>query len=86
MKSSIVAACFPEDQQKETIMNERNARDEDNTQYSVPPVFSEKSGWNSPRNEIRNPSNGSAERKNSKSTKPGGDEKNNSGEGNHLQK
>ncbi|WP_449429136.1 hypothetical protein [Rhodanobacter umsongensis] len=61
-------------------MNERNARDEHNTQYSVPPVFNEEFGWNSQRNEIRNPSTGPVERKSSKTPTPSGDAKNDTDE------
>ncbi|WP_139350124.1 hypothetical protein [Rhodanobacter sp. C03] len=46
-------------------MNERNARAEHNTQYSVPPIFDGDFGWDTERNEIRDPGNGSAASKRS---------------------
>ena len=45
---------------REAHMNERNARAEHNTQYSVPPIFDGDLEWGAERNEIRNPGNGSA--------------------------
>jgi hypothetical protein len=41
-------------------MNERNARAEHNTQYSVPPIFDADLGRDTERNEIRNSGDGSA--------------------------
>lgn len=46
-------------------MNERNARAEHNTQYSVPPIFDGDLGWDTERNEIQNPDNDSAASKRS---------------------
>jgi|GEM_PF-4127504 len=67
-------------------MNERNARVEHNTQYSVPPVFDEELGRSSQGNKMRIRNNVPAGQKSPQATTSSSDARNDTDENNQQQR